>query len=217
MQQFFVVARFVSKTKKKPSLKGRQDDNRPGTPDFDPTPRIISGSATPLGQASTDRHPATTSAAMAANLLAASVLQAGEPDGSILHCVHISQTCFKMGRVTIPPALVLATNGFAAPPPGGPSTTPGGGPAPPAAYSHANPPPHWERVKALRCPPHGNMKTFASFLKGGWREVPEGERWWETALAGPVEELRKRNVNALNNIRNGMEVVKKPRSLAETF
>jgi hypothetical protein len=133
-----------------------------------------------------------------------------EPDGATLHCVHISQICFKIGRVTVPPTIVLASNGFSSPP---------SPPPPPASsgtkiqankvvpYSHANPPPHWARVKALRCKPEGSMKAYVEFLKGGWRDVPEGERWWEEALAGPVEERRRAQMRALDWMRNGMEMV----------
>ena len=58
------------------------------------------------------------------------------------------------------------------------------------------------------------MKAFAAFLKGGWRNVPEGERWWETALSGPVEEQRKANMSTLDRVRNGMEIVKSARGAA---
>jgi hypothetical protein len=34
-------------------------------------------------------------------------------------------------------------------------------------------------------------------LRGGWRDVAEGERWWVDALGGVVEEQRKANVEGL--------------------
>ncbi|KAH0826097.1 hypothetical protein J3R83DRAFT_5843 [Lanmaoa asiatica] len=38
-----------------------------------------------------------------------------EPDGVLLHCVAVSQICFKLGRITIPPAVILASEGFTKP------------------------------------------------------------------------------------------------------
>jgi len=35
-------------------------------------------------------------------------------DGSVLHCVAVSVYCFKMGRITVPPKVVLSTCGFGA-------------------------------------------------------------------------------------------------------
>jgi hypothetical protein len=49
------------------------------------------------------------------------------------------------------------------------------------------------------------MSTFTKFLKGGWRDVPEDERWWEDALDGPIEEQRKANLEILDPVRKGME------------
>jgi hypothetical protein len=46
------------------------------------------------------------------------------------------------------------------------------------------------------------------FMKGGWRNVPENERWWETALAGEIEAKRLANLEAFNAIRRDYEVAK---------
>ncbi|KII83759.1 hypothetical protein PLICRDRAFT_46932 [Plicaturopsis crispa FD-325 SS-3] len=113
-----------------------------------------------------------------------------EPDGATLHCIALSQLCFKHGRITVPPALVLASNGFSRPPPStGTSSTSSeteaeaeteaqgieaegdGGKV--EAYSHAHPPPHWEHVLALRSAAKGgSTERYVRFLRGGWREVP---------------------------------------------
>jgi hypothetical protein len=46
---------------------------------------------------------------------------------------------------------------------------------------------------------------YRAFLRGGWRE---GERWWEEALGGSLEEQRRANLGVLEGIRRGMEVVR---------
>lgn len=50
----------------------------------------------------------------------------------------------------------------------------------------------------------GNMKTLVAFLKGGWRNVPKGDRWWEKALGGAVEERRKRNLESIEGMKTAM-------------
>jgi hypothetical protein len=119
-----------------------------------------------------------------------------EPDGAILHCVAVSLVCFKYGRITIPPAVVLGTEGYTKPP------CPDSGMS---AYSHANPPPNWVKSQAIRVAPTGNMANFQAFLKSGWRDVPESERWWEEALGGPVEEKRQANLEILESLKFGLE------------
>ncbi|KAG2159162.1 uncharacterized protein EDB93DRAFT_1118583 [Suillus bovinus] len=127
--------------------------------------------------------------------LAAAQSKLPEPDGAVLHCVAISYICFKHGRITVPPGVILPCEGFSKPP----STNPA------APFSSTNPPPHWKKAQALRVSPSGSMPAFAKFLKGGWRDVPEDERWWEDALNGPIEEQRKANLGVLDSIRKGME------------
>jgi hypothetical protein len=113
-----------------------------------------------------------------------------ESDGAILHAVGISQICFKLGRVTVPPALVLAVNGFSAPPLG--QGTP---------YSQGNPPPSWLKTKALMS---NSPRSLREFLKGGWREVPE-DKWWEEALSGSTEERRQEALKGMTELRSGIE------------
>ena len=40
-------------------------------------------------------------------------------------------------------------------------------------------------------------------MRGGWRDVPEAERWWVHALGGAVEEQRKANVEGLGGVADG--------------
>ncbi|KAG2069670.1 hypothetical protein BDR04DRAFT_1101342 [Suillus decipiens] len=150
---------------------------------------------TPATPSSVTEVDSKLHAEKAMKALAAAQSKVPESDGAILHCVAISYICFKFGRITVPPSVVLPCEGFSKPP----STTSA------APFSLTNPPPHWKKVKALRVAPSGSMSAFANFLKGGWRDVPEGERWWEGALDGPIEEQRKANLEVFDSIRKGME------------
>jgi hypothetical protein len=119
-----------------------------------------------------------------------------EPDGTILHCVSISQVCFKYGRMTVPPVVVLGAEGLTKPP------CPNSGIS---SYSHTNPPPNWVKSQAMRVAPTGDMANFQAFLKNGWRDVPESERWWEEAMGGPIEEKRRANLEILESLKFGLE------------
>jgi hypothetical protein len=121
-------------------------------------------------------------------IIAAARLRSEEPDGAILNCVAISETCFKIGRITVPPSIALVMNGFSQPSTGVP-------------YSHENPPPAWRNVKELT----SDLKATRAFLTGGWRDVPPAERWWEHALTGSIEQTRKRNFELLDGLRRSME------------
>ena len=110
-----------------------------------------------------------------------------ESDDEVLHCIAISQCCFKIGRITVPPALVLASNGF--------------------GLSDEK----WSQVKQLRTirpsTSSGENKgslNMRELLKGGWKEVSAENRWWDQALAG-VEEERVRRLEMLSRLKEGME------------
>ncbi|KAG0708711.1 hypothetical protein DFH29DRAFT_979345 [Suillus ampliporus] len=149
-----------------------------------------------LGDASEeDSNLQVEKTTQAMKALATAQSQMTEPDGAVLHCVATTYICFKHGRITVPPGIILPCEGFSNPP----ST------ASAAPFSPTNPPAHWKKAQALRVAPSGSMPAFVEFLKGGWRDVPEGERWWEDALDGPIEEQRKANLRIFDSIRNGME------------
>ncbi|KAH8829514.1 hypothetical protein DL96DRAFT_1598416 [Flagelloscypha sp. PMI_526] len=115
------------------------------------------------------------------------------PEGYTLHTVAISRMVFKIGRITVPPSLVYALNGFTAN-------------ASDKHYSSSNPPPHWQNVLNYGHTRHGGSpRKLRDFLKGGWREVPESERWWEQAFAGPAEEQRLANLALLDSMKTGMD------------
>jgi hypothetical protein len=171
-----VVAKFVTKPKHKKETPKTEQTNTKATRaalSIPPTPGLPSGVSTP------------TTAPTVDSVMSALKAQAPvsgpwmEPDGSIVNTVAVSQMC-----ITVPPAIVLAVNGFAAH---------AGVP-----HSHANPPPHWsEHVQPLMSPLHGGSRDkFRHFLSGGWRELPEGDRWWEHALGVGVGE---------NDMRAGVE------------
>ena len=129
--------------------------------------------------------------------LADGIATAERDDGWTLHAVSVSLGCFKIGRITVPPAVMLPYNGLS-------SSSSGSG-----DYSCTNPPPHWHYVQSLLAKSHGgSIKKMQEFMKGGWRDVPENERWWETALAGNVEEKRLANLEAFKAIKNDYHVAK---------
>lgn len=126
--------------------------------------------------------------------LAAKLIPAEEPDGAILHTISISQCCLKLGRITVPPAIVIASNGLT-----------GSSLDSLIPYSHSNPPPHWKKVEAIMSKTAGgSIKALHNFYKGGWRDVPPQERWWNDAL-GAMEQQRKERLEAIEGVRKGME------------
>ncbi|KAJ3474753.1 hypothetical protein NLI96_g12276 [Meripilus lineatus] len=194
----YVLVRYVThpKNKKKALKSGNQTPSPPNESSDSPIVHLhtpAESTSIPAGSASDTLKQ-----------LATSQTQLHEPDGAILHCVSISECCFKIGRITIPPGLIMACEGFTLPPtaPASTSSTP-----PPAPYSHKNPPPFWEKVRAMRR--GGNLKGLRDFLKGGWRDVPEGERWWEEALGGSIEERRVLNLELMEGVQKGMEAAGK--------
>jgi hypothetical protein len=125
------------------------------------------------------------------------IATADQDDGWTLHAVSVSFSCFKIGRIIVPPAVMLPYNGLS-------SSSSGSG-----DYSRTNPPPHWHYVQSLLAKSHGgSIKKMQEFMKGGWRDVPENERWWETALAGNVEEKRLANLEEFKAIKNDYHVAK---------
>jgi hypothetical protein len=121
-------------------------------------------------------------------------------EGATLNCIAVSQVVVKHGRITVPPALSVAFNGFSrAPAPGyGSSDTKGNSPV----FSRMNPPPHWPETLALLSRP---ATSAVHLLRGGWRDVPPESRWWDLALGGEVEERRRVNMERLHGLRTGMD------------
>ena len=115
-----------------------------------------------------------------------------EADGGVVNCISVNQLVFKHGRITVPPSLVLAYDGFC---------MPSGTTVFEEKFSPASPPPHWKHVQELR---RKGLTAERDFLRGGWKLVPESERWWEQAFEGG-EGLRKANLERVKGVREGIE------------
>lgn len=183
LSQLYVVARYVthSKSKKPNPQASAQTKHNNSSPSPDET-----SSTAPLPE---------IKAIDTMNAIAAVQERTEEPDGATVHCIAVSELCFKHGRITVPPAIVLALSGFSAP-----------SHDDAAPYSHTNPPPHWKKAREFVAP--RASQEFVRFLRGGWKDVPEGERWWIDALSGDVEDRRKANVEgdgAMGALRSGMQ------------
>ena len=192
----YVVSRFVSRTRASKKPLKPADSVANTTPAVNATPRVAvshppntDGVNTPLANG----DGSTTAPEQVAVLLAARASDDLD-DGVTLHCVAVSRICFKHGRITVPPPIVLACEGFSCRSPSG------------ARYTSSSPPPHMKQVLALRAPTHGGSpKKFVKFQSGGWRDVPEGDRWWEGALEGEIEPQRVQNLEILSGLSHGME------------
>ena len=183
--QIYLIHRFVSR----PTRKGKDKERRPRNPAANSAPVPILHTPS-LGTNTPPSGPSMLSPATM-EIIAAARSRSEEPDGATINCVAISETCFKIGRITVPPSIVFALNGISQPSIGTP-------------YSHENPPPYWGKVNDLIDDP----KAIRAFLSGGWREVPPAERWWEHALTGTVEQTRKTNLELLDGLRRSMEGAK---------
>lgn len=169
----------------------QSDSEETTEPLFNASVRTVSSPMQSTSQTPEEKPPADTASALQA--VTASLASEPEPDGATLHTVSVSLCCFKIGRITVPPALVMTMNGFSVPGVAG-------------IYSATNPPPHWQSAKAVMSRPNGgSTKKLQGFLKGGWRDVPEGpERWWDVAMGGAVEEKRKVRLEAMKGLGSGL-------------
>lgn len=212
-RQVFAIHRFVTKPKGKKSKKKTtgSPSKQNGTPDQAVQNILHASLRTPADTAMSNVNssfsstPVDSTAAQetsaALKAAAAGLASTEEPDGSIVHAIAISEVCFKMGRITVPPTLSLAANGLSAPPSEFGSSL--------AKYSRTNPPPHWAKAKAIMSIPlGGSTKALKELFVGGWRNVPEEERWWDKALSGVVEERRKAGLEVVGGLRSGMEGAK---------
>ncbi|KAI0049056.1 hypothetical protein FA95DRAFT_1588454 [Auriscalpium vulgare] len=183
----FLIVRFVTKPTKK---SGEKTTEKAGTSSLPsqttPFPSLhtpASGTATPL--------PSNEPPADALKAFAEQLRGTHEPDGALVNCISINELVFKHGRITVPPALVFAADGFTSPAPKGV-----------AAYGPENPPPHWAKVRDLL--KAGGLSAMRTFYRGGWRDVPEGERWWEQALEG-LEQRRVTNLKLIKGVREATD------------
>lgn len=108
---------------------------------------LPSGLTTPAPILSGSATPARASLEETKTLLGAIPI----PEGATLHAVAVSQYCFKLGRITVPPRVALTVAGF----------------------GDAS---RWERLTQIRNSPDGEKKLKA-LLRGGWRDPSEGDFW----------------------------------------
>lgn len=167
------------------------------------TPVAPSGTSTPALSGSGSSTPPPPFSSNPAERIAQMLPE--EEDGATLHCISVCELCFKVGRITVPPAIVLALEGFSNPPPSSSSSDPLK--EHPSTYSLSNPPPNFIETQKLLAPdaPYGHTKTLQNFLRGGWRDVPAGERWWEDALGGDIEVRRARNLELVKGVTLGLQ------------
>ncbi|KAF8890839.1 hypothetical protein CPB84DRAFT_1963827 [Gymnopilus junonius] len=201
----YVISKFVRKPNGKKKFKSKKsiEETKSTTPTNGgvlPTQSVplrtpgsedISSNGTPFIHditATTAQDTEKALEAVAAGLTAST--SAVEPDGAILHTIVVSRVCYKIGRITVPPAVVLGVNGF--------SGTSG--------HSLASPHEGWLEAKKIMSEPYGgSTKQLKAFLTGGWKDVPEGERWWEQALGEEVEKQRVRNLGLIEGLRSSMQ------------
>ncbi|PPQ82856.1 hypothetical protein CVT24_008288 [Panaeolus cyanescens] len=192
----YIVSRFVRKPegKKKPVKKIASPPS-----DSEPAPQILalrtpatedpSTSGTPIPAATPLTVTGLQDTAQALKAVSAG-LKHEEVDGSTLHTVAVARLCFKVGRITVPPAVVLGSNGFTGE----------------TGFSKTTPHPEWAQQKKVASLPHGgSLKKLKQFMTGGWKDVPEKERWWEQALGPEIEQQRLRNLALVEGLSFGLE------------
>lgn len=199
-RQLYVMSKVVCKSKGKKRQPLEQKSTSPSDPISSqimalrtPGPEGITSTSVPSVSV-TPNHQGTP-ALDTENALNAVVIELSgeEPDGATLHTIVISQLCFKVGRITVPPQLVLGANGFTGA----------------EGYSMASPHPEWANARKQMLKPYGgNVKKLKGLFIGGWREVPEGERWWDHALGEAVETQRLKNLAFIEGLRKGLEAAR---------
>ncbi|KAJ3724200.1 hypothetical protein DFJ43DRAFT_635279 [Lentinula guzmanii] len=119
------------------------------------------------------------------------------PD-SKLHTIAVSRICFKVGRITVPPAIVFTTNGMSMHPwevctngteKGMASSLSSPSPFAVAKFSHNNPPPSWtEHGLYLIAKTHsGDEAKLREFYRGAWRNTEEATDGKDMNKSGTVE------------------------------
>ncbi|TFK24182.1 hypothetical protein FA15DRAFT_669828 [Coprinopsis marcescibilis] len=206
----YVVSKFVlppgvsKKALNKAKSKARRTDGDISALTSTDTSMAATGVSTPyptVARPATGDHAGSTgedSLKVVDKLLAqaqAEVLEQekDEPDGYQVHTVAISRICFKVGRITVPPTVVLALHGMSS------ETVPG-----------AEEPPHWDKVRDTfarltmkdgKMPSTGTFsdaQALAKFLKGGWKDVTDDKlKWWDRAF----DSVRQENNERLQKLR----------------
>ncbi|TEB27137.1 hypothetical protein FA13DRAFT_960169 [Coprinellus micaceus] len=154
---FYIVHRFVTKPKK----NAKKQIAATPTATVSRTavgPEELSGNGTPVTSASTNSEGRSSSPCRTSSRPRSTTARLCIPSSA-------QQLCFKVGRITIPPELIFAINGF--------SGVPGDEAKP---FTATNPPPHWETVEAMALKSlgkGGGRRPMADFLEG-WLEGRAG-------------------------------------------
>ncbi|CEL58631.1 hypothetical protein RSOLAG1IB_08693 [Rhizoctonia solani AG-1 IB] len=192
----YCVAKFVSHTKQKSTSKSQRSDSSSTQ-----TPFIPSVSTLPTPSVSTLPTPSVTEAPTPAELVASKsqdktvfdtsivdkalfsveekkqVLQTHDTDGALIHCIAVSAICFKHGRITVPPNIVLATSGYSLTEPGDTN--------------------NWLCARRLR---ERGRVAMSEFFRGGWKS--EDNKFWE--VVPKVETERIKRLAELKKLTEGM-------------
>ncbi|KAJ3815058.1 hypothetical protein F5876DRAFT_72317 [Lentinula aff. lateritia] len=206
----YIVCRFVTvANSKRTNTNSNSKTSKPRNTNI---PRILIQPPTPFVQSLSPPSPAPSSSSSpsppasssnSSSKSSSSTLPTDEsdaPNGVKLHTIAVSRICFKHGRITVPPAIVFATNGVSvhpwevevdaeptstamdAPltppstPPMSPSTlspTPRPpSPSLPPRFSHSNPPPSWTHHARplIDKTQRGSEAKLREFYRGGWRD-----------------------------------------------
>ncbi|KAJ4479345.1 hypothetical protein J3R30DRAFT_3702596 [Lentinula aciculospora] len=179
---FYVVGRFVTNRKSKST--GTQPSSSP-------------------------IHPLTLTNSES-DLIAKLVDTSPEDEENItLHTVAVARCCYKLGRITVPPSVLMATNGVCVYPDQVTMTD-----LDPefsksldvhSGYSVDRPPHTWTshaRDLAL------NPKKLREFYKGAWRQ--DSTRWWDSAMGvgGPMDKRLKERLEICRNLFEGMDGIR---------
>ncbi|GAW00093.1 hypothetical protein LENED_001586 [Lentinula edodes] len=190
----YIVCRFVTVARsKKTNTNSNSKTPKPRNTNI---PRILIQPPTPLVQSLSPPSPAPSSNSSSYTL---PTHESNDPNGVKLHTIAVSRICFKHGRITVPPAIVFATNGVSvhpwevevnatttnttmdvpltppSTPPMSPSTIsptpPPPSPSLPPRFSHSNPPPSWTHHARplIDKTQRGSEAKLRTFYRGGWR------------------------------------------------
>ncbi|KAG8753267.1 hypothetical protein FRC11_007573 [Ceratobasidium sp. 423] len=182
----YCIAKFVSHTKPKPKPKPSNDTgaNPPLIPSIStPATPLVTETPTPAefvdpkSRNAPDLDASRVDKELNSTATPKPALQTHDADGALLHCIAVSAICFKHGRITVPPKVVLATSGYSLTEPGDKS--------------------NWLNAKRLR---ERGRVAMSEFFRGGWKM--EDNKFWEV---GPkVEDERMRRLVELKKLTEGM-------------
>ncbi|EAU81279.2 hypothetical protein CC1G_07209 [Coprinopsis cinerea okayama7 len=195
---FYLVSKFVV-----PANKSKKKRNLLRTPSCEDD--VSSGTSTPASGSSATSNPVGAKG-LAAQLLKAKAESANgsatpsskrvehddldieEPDGAQVHTIAISRCCFKVGRITVPPALVFSLCGMSSEG----ATLSSTSVVSSKDFKRGSLPPHWSAVRAT-CSPSNVSAKGKGKAKGGWKEVEDPkDKWWERAFDSVKEENESR-------------------------